>query len=102
MEALFAYSLSLFWLFYLLNYAEISARPAKWLKKVSGVKWGYPLSCAMCFGFWATVFTWIVDWAPWWYLITAPVVHLFIDLIYSKLSPPKIDEEWMKTWDIKP
>jgi len=86
MEALIAYSLTLFWAFFLLNYAELSSRTAKDLKKALGPKWGYPLSCAFCWGFWPTLAMSLIGWTPWWYLFTAPVVHLFIDLGYSRLS----------------
>lgn len=95
MEALIAYSLVLFFGFFLLNYAEISARPTKWLKMVTGPKWGYPLSCAFCWGFWASVL--LFPFLPWWYLFTAPVVHLFVDLGYSRLtidSQTNTYQEW--------
>lgn len=80
MEALIAYSLVVWFWFWLINYADITSRPAKDLKKALGPKWGYPLSCAACFAFWTTLAMSLVGWTPWWYLFTAPVVHLFIDL----------------------
>lgn len=86
MEALFAYSLSLFLFFYLLNYADITAIYAKSLKEQLGPIWGYPLGCAMCWGFWMTLLACLMGVVPGWFVFTAPVVHLFIDLGYSRLS----------------
>ncbi len=99
MEALIAYSLTLFWAFYLLNYADITALYAKSLKEELGPIWGYPLSCAFCWGFWATLFLALIGVAPWWYLFTAPVVHLFIDLGYSRLSESHTSQSYQMSFD---
>lgn len=88
METLVKYSLVLWFFFFLMNYAEITARPVEWLKQVLGPKVGYPLKCAMCFAFWITLSLWVIGVAPLWYVFAAPVTHLFIDLAYSKLSEP--------------
>jgi uncharacterized membrane protein len=76
----------LWFLFYLLNYAEITKVPATWVKEVLG-KLSYPLSCAACWPFWVTLFGLVIylDFM-WWTCAVVPVIHLFIDLVYRKLA----------------
>lgn len=82
------------WLsFFLLNYAEIAAKPAAWLKKLLGPKWGYPLSCALCYCWWISVPFWFFGWLTFPMLCAAPVLHLFVDLSFHKLNnqcPPRL------------
>lgn len=87
LASLFVYSLSLWFAFYLLNYAEITARSSKWLKRRLGVKIGYPLECPFCWGWWVTLVGYILlpNWAL-WTCFAAPVIVLFIDLAYQRLS----------------
>lgn len=92
---IFAYVCALWFTFFLLNYAEITSRPAKWLKAKLGPKWGYPLSCGACYPFWVTLAGYIVypDWAFWTCLVV-PVLHLFVDLTYQRLTgncPPCVE-----------
>lgn len=86
MEALLIYSLGLWFFYFLLNYAEITKSPSTGLKRWMGPKWGYPLSCAFCAAWWATLASWGIGLVPAYYLLTAPVIHLFIDQLFSKLS----------------
>lgn len=91
---IFAYVCLLWFTFFLLNYAEITARPAKWLKRQLGPKWGYPLSCGACFPFWSTLFLWLVYPISIWWIPVATVLHLFVDLNYQRLSgqcPPCVE-----------
>ena len=88
MEALLIYSLSLWMGFFLFNYADISRDYARFAKEALGPKWGYPLSCALCFAVWITFAAYLVGLVPVSYVFAAPVVHLFIDLIYTKLTYP--------------
>jgi hypothetical protein len=88
-EVLAIYVLSLFFGFFFLNYAAISAKPAAWLKRVLGPTWGYPLSCAFCWAGWTTICLFLVGFVPAYYLTTAPVLHLFLDALYDRVcSPP--------------
>ncbi len=86
MEALLIYCLAIWSTFFFLNYAAISACPAAWLKKVLGPTVGYPLSCAYCYCGWISIGFWLMGVLNIPFLLAAPVIHLFIDLVYSKLS----------------
>lgn len=87
-ESLLLYVLSIWFVFFLLNHAAITAKPSAWLKQVLGPRWGYPLGCAFCAAFWATLFLWAVGFVPLWILFPAPVLHLLLDSVYDKLSGP--------------
>ena len=84
------YVLAIFFTFFLLNYAEVTRVPANWLKGLLGPKLGYPLSCPLCYCFWLTLVLWYfsLDMEMWW-LMVAPVLHLFVDSCYVKLTGPK-------------
>ncbi len=87
LSSLIIYSAGVWFAFYLLNYAEITSRPAKWLKTKLGAKVGYPLECPLCLCWWVSLVGFIVypDWAL-WTCFAAPVIVLFIDLAYQRLS----------------
>lgn len=89
------WTLSLFFSFYLLNYADITRPFARWIKWQLGPKLSYPLSCAFCWPFWVTLLGYLVypDWS-FWTVLAVPVIHLFIDLAYQRLSgncPPCVE-----------
>lgn len=90
LAALVMYVLCLFWGFFLLNYAELTARPSAWLKGLMGPRWGYPLSCAFCLAWWATGFLWFLGMVPLFYVFAAPVLHLFVDAAYDRLNCPPV------------
>lgn len=87
MDNLITYSLTLFFFFFLLNYAEISKKPANWLKGFLGPVLGYPLRCSLCFAFWTTLVLWWLGKVPGTFVFIVPVVHLFVDSLYSRLNP---------------
>ena len=89
-EVLGLYVLTLFFGFFFLNYAAISAKPAAWLKRVLGPKLGYPLSCAFCWAGWVTICLFVLGFVPLYYLTTAPVLHLFLDAAYDKVCAPPV------------
>lgn len=90
-----ALAITLWFLYYLLNYAEITHAPAGRLKRALGPRWGYPLSCPICLSWWLTFFAYLVTAD--WLLATCfivPVLTLFIDLAYQRLSgncPPCVE-----------
>lgn len=81
------FAVSLWFLYYLLNYADLTRPVSTWLKRQLGPKLGYPLSCAFCWPFWVTLTGYIVypDWT-FWTVLVVPAIHLFIDLTYQRLS----------------
>ena len=87
-DALLIYVLCCYFFYWLLNYAAITHRPATWLKRVLGPKLGYPLGCAMCFPFWATLTFYLFGYLPGYYVFAAPVIHLFLDTVYDRLGTP--------------
>lgn len=90
---LLIYCFSLFFTYYLFNYAEITRAPASWIKGLLGAKLSYPIACSFCSAFWSTLALYILGWVPGFWVLVAPVIHLFIDLVYQKLSgncPPCI------------
>lgn len=93
------WTLSLYFFFYLLNYAELTRPAANWLRGKLGSKLAYPLSCGFCWPFWTTFIAsfFFADVTFWW-VLTAPVLHLLLDLTYQRLSgncPPCLD-----TWEV--
>lgn len=109
MDSSLIYALTLFFFFYLLNYADITARPAQWLKQMLGPTLGYPLGCAFCWGWWVTAAFWAIGWAPLYLVFIAPVLHLFVDLVYTRLGgaqkpvssgePPLLPLDQRVLWD---
>lgn len=87
-EAVAAYVLTLWFGFYLLNYAALTAKPAAWLKQTLGPRWGYPLGCAFCWAFWVTIFLAVVGFVPVWLVFPGTVLHLLLDTVYDRLSGP--------------
>ncbi len=85
-DSLFLYCLSIWFFFFLFNYAEITKPYAIALKEMLGPRWGYPLGCAFCWSFHLTWFLALVGSVPASYILVAPVLHLFIDCLYSKLG----------------
>lgn len=82
-------SLTLFFVFYMLNYSDILASLRAAVIPVLP-KWiSYPLSCALCFTFWtmgALCFFWL-GFVP--ALFAAPPAVLFLDLVYQRLKGDK-------------
>lgn len=84
------YSLGLFFPYFLLNYAGLTAKPAAWLKATLGPRIGYPLSCAFCWAAWITAFLWVIGIVPPLYVFAAPTIHLLLDSVYDRLSGPSL------------
>ena len=81
------WTLGLFFAFYLLNYADLTRPVSRWLHQKLPPKIGYALQCAFCWPFWVTLAGYIIypDWS-FWTILVVPVLHLFVDLAYQKLS----------------
>lgn len=80
------YVIMCWFFFFLMNYADITARPAKWLRGVLGTKLSYATGCALCSCFWLTLVLVIFTPIPVYWMFVAPVLHLFLDLAYQRLS----------------
>jgi hypothetical protein len=78
-------ALSLWAVFYLINYADILNKPRDFFKKFSPNWLKYLLSCALCFSFWAlTAISLFVGFTP--LILWTPVVTLFVELGFRKLA----------------
>lgn len=87
-EKLLMYCLEVWFVFYLINYAGFSARV---INAVIPQWIAYPFHCSLCFTYWLTLIVGIglryttSCSIPHSFLLTAPVVVMFIDLHYRKL-----------------
>jgi hypothetical protein len=94
-----SYVLTLYFFFYLLNYAEITARPANWLRSILGPNMSKATTCFLCFSFWLSLIAYIfLNICVLWCFIV-PVLGLFLDATYQKLtgqSPPLANKEEAK------
>lgn len=83
---LFEYCLSIFFVYFLINYAEITRPSISLLFKLLPNKVSYSLNCAFCLMFWISIICCVAGYIPVYWIFCAPVIHLVIDLIYTKLS----------------
>ncbi len=85
-DALFLYSLSIYWLFHLLTRADLLSAPRRWVFSTFPSWLTYPLGCAYCFTFWVGLFFavattfWVGVVAIPFCLLAAPVFNLVLDL----------------------
>lgn len=87
LASLVTYSLHLWFLYYLLNHAELTKSVGVFLKESLGRVFGYPISCPACLAWWVSFAgCWLFDLVSVEALFAAPVVVLFIELIYRKLN----------------
>lgn len=92
LASLVTYSLHLWFLYYLLNHAELTKSVGAFFKESLGRVAGYPISCPVCFAWWVS-FTgyWLFDLVSANTLFAAPVVVLFVEMAYQRLSFTRID-----------
>ena len=85
----FSYICLVFLLFYLINYADITAQLRQAVFPLLPRWLGYPLSCALCFTLWFTLaFCYLlIGFGP--IILEAPVAMLFVDLLYKRLRGEK-------------
>ncbi len=89
MSGLITYVLGVWFFYFLTNYAAITRDFGLFLKEALGPQWGYPISCSFCGCFWITFVAYLGGLVPVAYVFAAPVLHLFVDLIYTRLSEPR-------------
>ena len=87
-EAIQLYSLNAFLLFYLLNHSKILSKPREWCGR-SLPKWlRGAFSCSLCFTFWLSLSLMFLGAADLVHVTAAPVLVMFLNLIYLKLVAP--------------
>lgn len=85
--SLLIYSLSVWFFFYLYNHAEITRPTRDWIVPRLPSPAAYMVQCSFCSTFYVTLVGVILVAVPTSYLLVAPVVNLFVELLYRKLKP---------------
>lgn len=78
------YSISVWFFFYLFNYSDIAAKFRDWVVGHMAKPFDYLVQCAFCTTFYITALAAIKF--PYWYILVAPVINLFIDMSYRNLK----------------
>jgi hypothetical protein len=84
-EGLAIYSLSLFFAFYVLNHSYVISDWVTSLLSEAPDWLSYLFQCPFCVTFWWTLWVAAFHLVPWFYVPTAPVVVLFLNLAYRSL-----------------
>jgi len=76
----------MFFVWYMVNVADISKSYVTQALARLGTKVAYAVQCAFCLAFWLTLVLYILTPIPWTYLFCAPVINLFLVKLHSFLS----------------
>lgn len=79
------YSMGMFFMFYLVNHAEITDKPINWLFNKLPINIVKAFQCAFCFAWWISIPMAIFGIINWWYIICSPVINIFTNLIFLRL-----------------
>lgn len=85
-EDIVLYSLVIWFFFWLYNHSYILEKFRDCINSKLPFLIKYGIGCSFCFTFWVTLFLFIMTGLPLIFLFVAPVINLFIELIYQKLS----------------
>jgi hypothetical protein len=85
MMDIIGYSVFVWFFFYLWNYSYISSKVKDWTYSKLHKYIVYSLSCAFCFCFHTTLILSLFSVVGFEVVFIAPVISLFINLIYNKL-----------------
>ncbi len=85
-ESLLVYAISFYFFFYLFNHSWIGEGTKNWVIDKVPALVAYSIQCAFCLTFWFTLVLVCWEVKPPYFLITAPVVNLFLELSYRKLT----------------
>jgi hypothetical protein len=80
------YYFGIFFLYYILVHSELFDGLRKNIFKKLHEKIVFAINCAFCFAFHVTLVVWLFTPLPFFYVYTAPVVNLFLNLFLKKLS----------------
>lgn len=101
MDTILSFALMVYFLYHVMGKADLTRAPRTWARRVLP-RWAvYPLGCALCFGWWASVGTTLLIWfgtgsltlsLP--HLFASPVVVMVLDHLVRALEhfmvPPLI------------
>lgn len=86
LETVVLVSLAVWMAFYVVNHAEMTVRLRETALPLLPKWLAYPLTCAICFGWWVmAAFSLLTGFTP--LLLLVPPVTLLIDLAYQRLRP---------------
>lgn len=83
---IFIYSVSVWFFIYIYKYSDIAKLFRQYLEYKLSSTVSYALTCSFCFTFWFSLFLFIINIYPIYYVLICPVINLFLDLIYNKLK----------------
>lgn len=92
-ESLLIYAISFYFFFYLFNHSWIGEGTKNWVIDRVPALVAYSIQCAFCITFWFTLIICSLEYRPSYFLITAPVINLFLELSYRKLTTEKEESE---------
>lgn len=79
-------ALAIWFVFFLINHADLTAKVRNALMPALPRWLSYPLQCAICFSFWLlAAFSLFTGWNP--LILCVPPVTLGIDLSFRRLQP---------------
>lgn len=80
------YSLFMWFWFFVFNHAILLMPLTQAFKERLPGYLAYSLECPFCFTWWAGVALWSLGLLPDAWVFTAPVINLFLSLVYDRLS----------------
>ncbi len=87
LTSLVTYSLSIWFIYYLLNHAELTKPFGDFVKEAYGSVSAKLLGCPFCTAFWTLFIGWyLFGMVEGELVLTAPVVVLFVELAYQRLA----------------
>lgn len=84
----FSYSLCIYFVYWLINYSgPVSFYFWSFANKLPD-KLKYAISCVFCMTWWVSLAIVPFVGLSWWFILAAPVINLFINLLYLSLTQP--------------
>lgn len=80
------YTLGLFFIHYIYKYGDIISKYKNLMEQKLHKKVVYALNCSFCFAFHCSILLFITKFIPFYYVYCAPVLHLFLNLIFERLK----------------
>ena len=82
----FYFALAIYSLFWRLNYSNGISVYVRHFTENFPEKVKYALSCILCFSFWLSLAIVPFTQFPWWIILVAPAINLFLHSIYLYLT----------------
>lgn len=86
MNVIVEYALTIWFFFYLFNHADISYRLRQWIIARVPSYIAYAIQCSFCSSCYLTFALWLLFPISPWTIFVAPVINLFVELAYKKLT----------------